>query len=1251
MRNRLKGPERPQGRVRAFSAEGVLFVSDEVAVDPNFAETATAIQSPELEALLHQLEDDGFIVPTGIGRLLPWDGLYNLLEHPAYQTSLSVLGLPKIGADGPILESRGSLADPTFEISLAGWHDGTGRRLGPAMLYGAVIQRGGEFALLNRSSWCVVRRIAEFHRRGNDERSDAAHRRAWGLIRQAAIGANARLDDFLYRSVVVTPEKLDIGLRKVESAGTTVVEIIPSFPEAPAKWIDAFDRLRAVPDRYDIPTTEGIVQVVITRPVRTVLEQIKRLPGRRVAGTRAEAFIVNPFAALGEDASAVIDPDEFERAKEEAGLFFERFAAHVERDALGYPLKVGLLIEGARRAGQEESELRLFERDEELERFVNLVDAKLGAGMQFCGWDGYDFELMGDSAREVNVLREALEARRKPRLLVSYADVHDLTRYAERVQHIGVDRPYYSPFIAKRRDKDGWFPDNVVPMISWIPEGESEAVAVPITEEGRAQLQAKIGEARKAKQDTFVLHGFDKPIAVAEAEYILRTFEEALDDVERGAFRPEREANNIRRRNDRPTLVIRANIRSIDYEEARRDVLLALPAGARLPRSLKPDVRLKDHQASGLAWLQHLHDKAPDYCRGAVLADDMGLGKTPQVLMLIARAFEEKPSAPAALVVAPLSLLENWQDEIARFFKASALPVLTAYGDELRTLRVPRASIDAQLEAAGLVKFLRPDWRGDAKIVLTTYETLRDLQFSFAAEKWSIMVCDEAQKIKNPNALVTRAAKKQNVAFKIACTGTPVENTLADLWCLFDFVQPGLLGALNDFGRRYRRPIEAETDQERARVEELRGKIKPQILRRTKEDVARDLPRKTMVPSRVRISDNQRALYSHAIRLFKERNEPTARVPFKNHLGLLHYLRLICTDPRRPGLEVFTPEPLEEYRVRAPKLDWLLRSLEDIQKRQEKAIIFCEFRHIQRVLQHYIGQTFGYVPEIINGETTATSWSPVSRQKRIKAFQSRPGFGVMVLSPLAVGFGVNIQGANHVIHYTRTWNPAKEEQATDRVYRIGQTRDVFVYCPIVDAEDFATFDVKLDELLEAKRALARDMLNGSGEVAPGEFGLEDVAPADGTPFSEQITLNDVLQMRWDYFECVVALMWQKRGYRRVYRTPRTDDGVDVVALSGNRGELVQCKASGVDDSALSWDAVKDVVTGEAAYRLRHPGVEFQKACVTNQHFNGTAVVHARLNNVELYDQEKLAELLAQHPLTMLDVERLVYTDWDARGAA
>ena len=150
---------------------------------------------------------------------------------------------------------------------------------------------------------------------------------------------------------------------------------------------------------------------------------------------------------------------------------------------------------------------------------------------------------------------------------------------------------------------------------------------------------------------------------------------------------------------------------------------------------------------------------------------------------------------------------------------------------------------------------------------------------------------------------------------------------------------------------------------------------------------------------------------------------------------------------------------------------------------------------MQRTLQRCIGERFGVVPDVINGDTSADSANANNRQRRIKKFQEKPGFGVIVLSPLAVGFGVNIQAANHVVHFTRTWNPAKEDQATDRAYRIGQTKEVHVYYPVVVAEDFLTFDAKLDKLLEWKRGLSTDMLNGSGELSPADF--QDLEAPDG----------------------------------------------------------------------------------------------------------------------------------------------------------
>jgi HJR/Mrr/RecB family endonuclease len=172
------------------------------------------------------------------------------------------------------------------------------------------------------------------------------------------------------------------------------------------------------------------------------------------------------------------------------------------------------------------------------------------------------------------------------------------------------------------------------------------------------------------------------------------------------------------------------------------------------------------------------------------------------------------------------------------------------------------------------------------------------------------------------------------------------------------------------------------------------------------------------------------------------------------------------------------------------------------------------------------------------------------------------------------------------------------------------------------------------------------MLNGSGDVGPGDFGLADVVPdADGKEFFATITLDDVLQMQWDYFECMIAVIWRKKGYKIVYRTPQQDDGVDVVAISGSTGVLLQCKTSSSDKSSLGWDAVKDVVAGEAAYRRRHPGVDFQRVCITNQSFNNTAKTHADLNNVELLNKSDICAILKDTPITMHDIESLLHVTW------
>jgi len=1247
------------GPWRAFEDEGIVFARRRDALPPTAADVRL-LDDPLVDGLLNQMEDDGRLTASGAAKVLPWSDVYDLLEGKDGRNCRSLLGMPADFDGAPTLRSEGSLSDEGFAISLTGWREKeTGKRL-DVECKGAIVRDGERLAILPLKAWELNQEIARFRARPASERSDRENRRAWGRIRRAALATSARLDDFLAGATVLTPEKLQIGLRKDETSGTKVVELVPTFEGAPERWLASFDRSATVQSRYDFPTPEGIIYVEIAPNVRTVLENIKRLPGRRVAGVRAEAFLVNPFAALGDSAAETIDEAQFMRARERADLLFERFFAHVERDAFSYPTSVGLRIEGPRTDGPFETEVRPFVDDDELRSFVDAVERSIGRGLQLCGWDGHDFEIMGETEAELGLLRDALAARLKPQVLVSYASIYDLSAYTDRIEGIGEEKPFYSPYIAKKSDEDGWFPDNILPVISFTPEGEDEPVAFPVGPELKESIERKVAEAVASGQDAIDLPGLSKPMPIKEAEAILKTIAEVETDMKSGSFDPAKpksqpapgpEAEPEPAKKPKH-LVIRSNIQAVDYNEMRRDILAGGSRELDLPEGvLKPGVALMEHQIEGVGWLQHMLRNAPNHCRGVVLADDMGLGKTLQLLAMIAAAFRRDPSLKPALVVAPVSLLENWELEASKFLADGSLELLIAYGDALAGLRVARENVDEQLRKEGLVRFLKPNWRGDANVVLTTYETLRDLEFTFAAEKWSMMVCDEAQRIKNPNAMTTRAAKKMNVTFRVACTGTPVENTLTDLWCLFDYVQPGLLGALNDFGTLYRRPIEAETDEEKVRVEELRALIAPQILRRTKKDVAKDLKAKLAPPVHLKLSNYQRTLYAGAIEKFKKRE--TENSPFKNHLGLLHYLRQVCTDPREYGLGAFRPEPLERAREKSPKLDWLLGKLEEIRERGakdsklgQKVIVFCEFRDMQRMLRHYIDAVFGFAPEIINGDTSASSKKSDSRQKRIDAFQEKPGFSVLILSPVAVGFGVNIQAANHVVHFTRHWNPAKEDQATDRAYRIGQKREVFVYCPIVMADDFSTFDVKLDIMLTTKRGLAEDMLNGSADVGPSDFDITDMAPpGQRAGLAPRLTVDDLAVMQPRYFEGFVAALWQKRGYGRVYVTPTQDGGIDVVAISKRSGDLIQCKTSSTEGAKLGWEAVKDVAGGYALYAKRHPKIDFTKVCVTNQFFNATAHKMAGHNGVEIVERPALQGLLAIHQVTKWDVEKLLMNDW------
>lgn len=1071
----------------AFDANGIRYRAPAGMAAEWLATPFAFPKAADLGARLSQIQLEGLGECSGAEFFLPWDSVYAVLRHPELSAYREPLLFPPESDARPRLNSKGALADPGFTILLDEWVDPQGRPLQPTpKLVGRTLQTSNSVSLLPAHIHELLGELERFHATPAGERTQAVKEQAFGKMRRLATTIGCPVSDYVARTIVLTPERLELAMEQRGTGDPKVVEVIPGFAEAPAQWLLLFDRL-PLQDSYDVPDGPSLVRVVLTPEVKAVLGEVKRMHGRRVSGPRAEAFVRNPFALLGESAHAVIDAGQFEESLAAADVRFKRFTPQVERSEAGQVLRVALLIEAIDdvNASAREPVTKWFASADELSRFTGKLSRCLDDGSQCVTWGEHDLEILGDAPSHLATLENWLRDWSHPALWTA-AEVLDLSNYSERIEDIGVEKPFIVPVIVKNDEGGGWFEANTTVGVLVSQGAEGARNIVPIAFGEIPSLQEAVRAAEQAGHTKLHLPGLDDPVPVTDARYAVDALLKAQAALRHSDFKPPKRnvANAPRKR-----LVIKRNFEEIDYSESRAEAL-QMPEGrkARIPQTLKPEILLKDHQRVGIAWLQHLWEASPHNCRGTVLADDMGLGKTLQLLTFIASCFEQDPSLPPALVVAPVALLENWRNELNGFFLPGTLPLLMLYGDALKSLRVSKHELDAELKSQGVTRLLKKNWVGDAQLVLTTYETMRDLEFAMASQPWSIMVCDEAQKIKNPAALVTRSAKKQKVRFRIACTGTPVENTLADLWCLFDFVQPGMLGALNHFSRNYRQPIEAKTDEQKGKVEELRAVIQPQILHRKKTDVAKELPTpiEDAICKQLPMSGYQQQLYEGALAVLREQRatNPSAQ------LQALLAIRQICSDPHGFAEPDTRQISIERLINESPKMGWMVERLKTLAAdgdSNHKVIVFCEFRELQLVLQRVIAAFFGFAPNIVNGDTSADPRTTENRQQLIDAFQRKPGFNAIILSPLAVGFGVNIQAANHVIHFTRTWNPAKEDQATARAYRIGQTRTVTVYYPGVVSESFPSFDVRLDALLGKKRALAFDMLNGCSDLKAADF--------------------------------------------------------------------------------------------------------------------------------------------------------------------
>ncbi len=495
-----------------------------------------------------------------------------------------------------------------------------------------------------------------------------------------------------------------------------------------------------------------------------------------------------------------------------------------------------------------------------------------------------------------------------------------------------------------------------------------------------------------------------------------------------------------------------------------RRLLDELAQAGRADRRALPDVpglqaTLRPYQAAGAAWLSLLTRLG----LGACLADDMGLGKTIQVLALLlerrAQAGRSGDERRPSLLVVPASLLGNWKAEAARF--APALRLLVAHASER--------------PAAELTK-LAPDALREVDLVVTSYGSVQRLPWA-ARTPWDLVVLDEAQAIKNPGTQQARAVKALEARARVALTGTPVENRLGDLWSVFDFLNPGLLGTAAEFGQLVRRLAEGQAP---TRYAPLRRLVQPYLLRRLKTDraVIDDLPDKTEVRAFCPLTKAQAALYAQGVAAL-ERELKASRDDMARRGKVLAYLlrfKQICNHPSQwTGDGAWDPAD-------SGKLARLAQLCEPIAARQEKALIFTQFRETTAPLARFLEGVFGRPGLVLTGETKVKE-----RRALVERFQGEQGPPFFVLSLKAGGTGLNLTAASHVIHFDRWWNPAVEDQATDRAFRIGQRRSVLVHKFVCRG----TVEERIDALIDEKRALAGAVVEGGGELALTE--LDDEA--------------------------------------------------------------------------------------------------------------------------------------------------------------
>lgn len=675
-------------------------------------------------------------------------------------------------------------------------------------------------------------------------------------------------------------------------------------------------------------------------------------------------------------------------------------------------------------------------------------------------------------------------------------DVIDLYNFSDRVIKIGLYKPQYFPFISPYKSE--WIPGII------IDSGNEKRKVLVTDKEELKDLQKAHEEADSEGSEN--VEWKDEKIPINNAKELIDLSKEQFKNLK---------APVKKTIDEKKVLIIIDNLYEDKYQRHKKQpvpVPETFIHNFKKPPTLKREVVLYKHQQEGIAWMESLSEN--EY-PGGLLADDMGLGKTLEILSFIDwhNAIQNKEKKPY-LIVAPVTLLENWQTEFRHFFN-SDIEMSSVYG-----------SGNNQITLNNLKRHA---------IFLTNYESVRTRRnhFIFGQIDWAAVVLDEAQKIKTPGTLVTNAIKALKADFKIAATGTPVENSMVDLWCITDFVVPGLLGSAKNFSEQYQKPIRKNiSDDELNQLgQKLRSHVGLYFKRRLKKDILVDLPEKIEQRKESIMPDYQRNTYLNAI----QQGQTAGR---NEILSTITKLKKISDHPYFMEYN-YQDIPSQELIETSAKLQATIKILEQVKGKEEKAIIFAEFRKTQAILQKVVQHIFDLKHvSIINGEMAARKGrrsQKETRQEAIDRFQGKIGFNVIIMSPVAAGLGLNVTGANHVIHYSRHWNPAKESQATDRAHRIGQKKNVFVYYPISVLNECKTFDVIIDNLLQQKRHLADAAMFPSAicEVDKEDFSEELSISVEAHYKEDVLKLEDFDQLEPTFFEAAIAAIYGRSSVSRL----------------------------------------------------------------------------------------------------------------------